>query len=96
MHNDANSLENIELPDLLALKRLAISESGFIFDPETGHSFSVNETGMFILKELQNNQNPSQVQQAIVNSYEISNRDAERDLIEFIGLLRKQLQGIQQ
>ena len=86
----------ISPPDILTLKRLAISESGFIFDPESGHSFSVNETGMFILQALQKNQSPEEILQAIVDTYEISLRDAERDLIEYVGLLRKQLQGTQQ
>lgn len=103
MHNDTtenqnnlHSLQNIALPDLATLKRLAISESGFIFDPETGHSFNVNETGMLILRSLQDHQDPQQVIKTIISNYEISERDAERDLIEFIGLLRKQLQGIQE
>lgn len=90
-----DSLLNISPPDQLTLKRLAISESGFIFDPETGHSFSVNETGMLILKALKNDQSLEQILQFITDSYEISARDAERDLIEYIGLLRKQLKGVQ-
>lgn len=91
----SHSLDNIKLPDIMTLKRLAISESGFIFDPETGHSFSVNETGMFILKALQNNQNPDQILESITDEYEVASRDAERELVDFIGQLRKQLKGIQ-
>lgn len=90
------SLNHISPPDILTLKRLAISESGFIFDPETGHSFSVNESGMFILQALQQSHTPEEILQSIVDTYEISSRDAERDLMEYIGLLRKQLQGMQQ
>jgi hypothetical protein len=33
-------------------KNIAISENGFIFNPLTGDSFSVNETGLFILQKL--------------------------------------------
>ena len=34
------------------LNRLAINDEGFIFDPETGNSFTVNGTGLFIIKLL--------------------------------------------
>ena len=34
------------LPSVQALRRLAISESGFVFDPMSGHHFTVNETGL--------------------------------------------------
>jgi hypothetical protein len=33
-------------------KNIAISENGFIFNPLTGDSFSVNETGIFIIQKL--------------------------------------------
>jgi hypothetical protein len=32
-------------------KNIAISENGFIFNPLTGDSFSVNETGIFIIQK---------------------------------------------
>ena len=44
------------LPSAQALHRLAISESGFVFDPMSGHHFTVNETGLEILKLLQKEQ----------------------------------------
>jgi hypothetical protein len=31
---------------------LAISETGFVFDPRTGHSFTVNPTGLVVLRAL--------------------------------------------
>ena len=40
------------LPSAHALRRLAISESGFVFDPFSGHHFTVNETGREILGHL--------------------------------------------
>ena len=33
-------------------KNIAISENGFIFNPLTGDSFSVNPTGVFIIQKL--------------------------------------------
>ena len=34
------------------LQQLAISDDGFIFDPTSGQSFTVSDTGLFILKGL--------------------------------------------
>ena len=34
------------------LKQLAISDSGFIFDPQTGQSFTVNKTGRVVIDML--------------------------------------------
>ncbi len=34
------------------LQQLAVSDTGFIFDPQSGQSFSVNDTGLFVLQQL--------------------------------------------
>ncbi|GEM_PF-154455 len=34
------------------LSMLAISDTGFVFDPRTGHSYAVNATGLLLLKCL--------------------------------------------
>jgi len=36
------------------LKQLAVSDTGFIFDPQTGQSFTVNKTGHLVLAMLKN------------------------------------------
>lgn len=38
------------------LHQLAISDTGFIFDPQTGQSFTVNPTGLFVLSGFKNGQ----------------------------------------
>jgi hypothetical protein len=40
---------DLQLP-LDVIKRLAVNDSGFVFDPVSGKSFSTNETGKAILK----------------------------------------------
>lgn len=39
------------------LKQLAISETGFVFDPQTGQSFTVNSTGQLVLGCLKESDN---------------------------------------
>ena len=41
---------SLELPKSDVLKRLALSDSGFVFDPVSGNSFTVNGSGLAILR----------------------------------------------
>jgi hypothetical protein len=38
--------------DTSRLSTLAISDSGFVFDPRTGHSYTVNASGLTVLRDL--------------------------------------------
>ena len=84
--------ETTLLPDSRVLERLAVSESGFVFDPVSGHSFSVNETGLTILRALLASRDLDRLRQRLGETYEIDATTLERDLIEFLGSLRDQLQ----
>lgn len=75
-------------PPLSSLQRLAISESGFIFDPVSGHNFTVNETGLTILRLLQKKNELKPLLDQLADKYEASRRELERDVLEFAGLLR--------
>lgn len=75
-------------PVLSSLQRLAISESGFVFDPVSGHNFTVNETGLIILRLLQKNTDMQSLLGQLTSDYDVSPRDAERDVMEFAGMLR--------
>ena len=75
-------------PPLTSLQRLAISESGFVFDPVSGHNFTVNETGLSILRLLQKDNELAPLLEKLASDYEASTRTLERDVLEFAGLLR--------
>lgn len=75
-------------PALQALQRLAISESGFVFDPESGHHFSVNDTGKLLLRKLQQGSDFDVLLDDLTDEYDISRQDLERDILEFAALLR--------
>ena len=79
------------LPSADRLQQLAISESGFIFDPVSGHSFSVNETGIVIVRLLQQGKDLPATVAELQNSYSEQANVIERDLMEFISLLREQV-----
>ena len=80
------------LPDSRVLERLAVSESGFVFDPVSGHSFSVNETGLEILRNLLVSRKLDSLREQLVQEYDVDETTLERDLLEFLGSLRDQLQ----
>lgn len=80
-----------KLPSPDTLARLAISESGFIFDPVTGHSFSVNETGILVIRLLQKGTALTDTVTHLQNTYQERAEVIERDLLEFISLLREQV-----
>ena len=79
---------NNTFPPLSSLQRLAISESGFVFDPVSGHNFTVNETGLSILRRLQKNTDLTPLLASLSEEYEIAPRELERDVLEFAGMLR--------
>ena len=79
------------LPDLKSVERLAISESGFVFDPVSGHSFTVNETGLAILRSLQSDRHLDSLRERLLAEYDVEKTTLDRDLLEYLGSLRDQL-----
>lgn len=71
------------------LKRLATSESGFVFDPVTGDSFTGNAQALAIIRLAQTERDPRRIAEALSAEFEVSAIDAEREVIEFAGVLRR-------
>ena len=86
--NDSSQQNNPSMPSAETLRRLAISESGFVFDPVSGHNFTINETGLDILRQLQQRHDFAELLQHLQENYEVDAQELERDVIEFIGMLR--------
>jgi hypothetical protein len=86
-----NAPVTLNFPDPDVLKRLIIAESGFIFDPLLGKSYSTNSVGLIILKYLQNGKNLDEIIEGITKEFRVSREDAERDIIEFINSLQSQM-----
>ena len=70
------------------LSQLALNDEGFVFDPMTGDSYLVNETGLFILKGLRENHDEDEIAKMLTEEYEVGLEDAERDVADFQGRLR--------
>ncbi len=70
------------------IERLAISKDGFIFDPATGNSYTVNSTGLFILNLLREGKSEEEIVNALVENFDVSQDEAKRDLLDFLEQLR--------
>lgn len=72
------------------LRRLAISDSGFVFDPATGHTYSVNGTGLQILEGLKQGLTASDLAARLQETYKFDTGDDPLcDIEEFIAQLRE-------
>ena len=70
------------------LNQLAINDEGFIFDPLTGESFTVNSTGLFILRKLKEDKSEEEILKGLLDEFNVSKEVAERDLIDFLEKLK--------
>jgi len=69
-------------------KNIAISESGFIFDPTSGDSFSLNEVGLEILELLRDDKSAEEITTHFTNQYEIDPVSFEKYFFDFVGMLK--------
>jgi len=68
-------------------KNIATSEAGFIFNPGTGDSFSVNSIGSEILAMFKENKSLQEVIESISLRYEVEKSQLEKDLEDFVSQL---------
>ncbi|MEI6889969.1 MAG: PqqD family protein [Bacteroidales bacterium] len=68
-------------------KNVAVSESGLLFNPVTGESFSVNPIGVEILNLLREEKTDEQIYSAILAKYSTDKPTFEKDYEDFIGIL---------
>ena len=71
------------------LKNLALSDTGFLFDPATGSTYLLNETAAFILRELKDDRLEGEVVDALTAAYEVDEVTAERDLADVMIQLKE-------
>ncbi len=72
------------------LSELAVSDRGFVFDPQTGATFSVNATGLAILRGLQDGLDRAALKAHLEAGFDLREGDLLRDVDEFVGVLRRE------
>ena len=70
-------------------KNIALSDSGFVFNPSTGDSFSTNPIGIEIIKRLKEGKNMDEVKAALLKQYTTDESTVERDCYDFANMLVK-------
>ncbi len=75
--------------DIMKIKKnIAISESGFIFNPTTGDSFSTNPIGFEIIHLLKEEKSKEEIKESILNRYAVDESTFEKDFYDFSNLLQ--------
>jgi len=70
-------------------ENLAVSKNGFVFDPETGESFTVNEVGIEIISQLQKNPNQEELINKLEEIYEIDSLTLEKSISDFLIMMQE-------
>lgn len=65
---------------------LAISDSGFVFDPSTGNTYSVNATGLAVLHGLKNGRTLQQIKDDLARDFQHAG-GVDEHLRQFMKLL---------
>lgn len=68
-------------------KNVAISENGFVFDPSTGDSFSLNAVGTVIINMMREEKNEIDIKSKILEKYDVEEEVFERNFLDFVSML---------
>jgi len=70
-------------------KNLALSETGFVFDPSNGNSFATNPIGLSIVKMLKEGKDIKTIKKNILDQYLTDDNSLEKDIYDFMNMLKK-------
>lgn len=71
-----------------SLDQLAISASGFVFDPVSGGTFTVNATGRALLEGLRDGLGLEELTAKLNERFATDDADLQRDVLEYVRSLR--------
>jgi len=70
-------------------RNIALSDSGFVFNPTTGDSFSTNPIGIEIIKLLKEGKSEEEVKKLLLKNYMTDEVTLEKDYYDFVNMLVK-------
>ncbi len=70
-------------------KNIAVSESGFLFDPTTGESFNLNKTGQFLVKLLAEGKTENEATDLVLQKYDVEETTFQRYFDDFLMMLKQ-------
>jgi hypothetical protein len=69
---------------MLIKGNIALSENGFVFNPSTGDSFTLNNTGREVLILIKEGKNLNQITEIMGEKYDVDRITLERYLADFL------------
>jgi hypothetical protein len=70
-------------------KNIATSDTGFIFNPGSGDSFTTNQICLDIFSAFKEDKSRQEIMSLICAKYEVENNQFEKDLEDFLVQLRE-------
>ena len=70
-------------------KNIAISDTGFVFNPTTGDSYSINQVGQEILGYLSKDKSKDEIISLMTSEYDIDSPSFEKYFFDFLSMLRQ-------
>lgn len=70
-------------------KNIALSNTGFVFNPTTGDSYTINQVGQEILGYLGDNKSVDEITSLMTSFYDIDPASFEKYFFDFISMLRQ-------
>ena len=67
---------------------IAINDNGFLFDPNTGESYTTNPVAREIVFMLKRQLPPDEIRAVIASRYDVDDITLEKNLIDFYAMLR--------
>ncbi|MEI7595402.1 MAG: PqqD family protein [Bacteroidota bacterium] len=68
-------------------KNIALSDTGFVFNPTSGESFNVNPLGVEIITLMKEDKDFQEIKNTVLEKYEIDDITFEKDYTDFMSLL---------
>jgi len=70
-------------------KNIAVSETGFVFNPGSGESFTVNATGTELLNYIMKGISYSEISKLFIEKYDTNIATFDQDFNDFVDLLER-------
>ncbi|MBU1014762.1 MAG: PqqD family protein [Bacteroidetes bacterium] len=74
----------------MKIKRdIAVSDSGLVFNPMNGESYSVNPIGMEIFNLLKEQKGFNEISKKLKDKFEVEDSTLEKDFLDFTSMLKQ-------
>lgn len=69
---------------MLIKGNIALSDNGFVFNPSTGDSFTMNNTGKEVVMLIKEGKSINQITDLLIEKYDVDKVTLERYLVDFV------------